>query len=1396
MTMKQIITSILILQSIFQISWSQKVDYDASSKWFLGLNAGVTWNTSDVKTRYNGGYGFTLGRSFNYNYGKAIMFDLRLRYLAGNWDGLDNDSTSLPATYKGVYAQNQDIPSTDYKNTLGYTVYNHRTEVRELGLELALHFNSLTSNTGLDPYLFGGANLSWYRAKGDLLYSDFGNDYMYAYDTYPDFSKNTLKGKLDGKYETVLDGSSSGYNVKFMPSLGVGLGYMVGKRISIGFEHKTTFTLFDQFDGVDANVSKYKNDWYHYTSFYINFRFRHQTETSGSNNLNTNNPNNNQLTAQNCVNPKIVFKDPTIQNALFTSENTLIKATIHEIGNAQNIRITQNGKDLTNFTYDDQTKMLLCNVILVPGTNTFEIIATNACGTDKQTNSLIFQPCTAPKITFTNPTQNGTSVNTANFSLNTTVTNATQVQLIQNGQVINNNLPVTNGKTSSNVRLNAGLNTFEVKATNDCGTDIQSISINYQNCLQPEITLNSRQSNGMTVTNKNFTLLTAVTNIASKQNVSMTLNGVAISNFTYVNGQVSVNSVLKPGINTFVIKATNNCGTATQTFTINLKDCVNPTVAFGQGLVDNMVVNNANFNLTGVVAGQVAEQNISITQNNNFIANFQYQNNQLTCATQLVVGLNTFVVSANNNCGNDTKVIRVVYQPCLKPVVNFSNPSVDASVVSNSSFTFSAIVSNVTNSQNLVVKHNSNTITNYTFNASTGLVQGNVNLAIGTNTFVISANNGCGNDLKTITVNYVRCNAPLISFITPVENNTTVTNANYSFQVKVTSGSQNPIVTFNNQNTTNYTWNPATGILVFNAILVPGVNVLNVTANNNCGTANNAIQINYNNCIAPSITLNATNNAITSNANYTLNASVAGIQNAQNLVLSQNNNPITNFSFNGGVLGSNVTLNSGLNTFVISANNACGNDVKTLNVTYNPCTNPTITVINALPANALTNDPNFTINAQFQNVLTNQIQISLNGSNLTGLTLGANGNLSKSITLIPGINNIQLQANNNCGFDSKVITLNYRPCESPSIQKINPNNNSITAENSAFSFIANLQNVQNTNQISLYFNNQVVTNYNFNAQTGQLVANFTLVEGINKIDLSLTNNCGNANEKYEVNYIPKVVVASPLITFNSPANCPYTVTEGNMTISGFIANITSKSEAIITFGGNVITDYAATFTSEGMSFSFTVSVNANTSPYSLVVTAGNSGGRRSNNCQIIVNPLPTQKMTICHYPPGNTDNPQTIEIPVSAWPAHQAHGDVEGPCPAPQQKITICHYDNPTRKYITMEINESEWPTYQALGDQLGACQTTTTNPVVEKKIMICHYPPGNTGNPQAIEIPESAWPAHQAHGDSIGACPSSQEGQSNQTEDTKGDGIRTIDIPKTPPAPSNPTRPNRTTRP
>lgn len=54
---------------------------------------------------------------------------------------------------------------------------------------------------------------------------------------------------------------------------------------------------------------------------------------------------------------------------------------------------------------------------------------------------------------------------------------------------------------------------------------------------------------------------------------------------------------------------------------------------------------------------------------------------------------------------------------------------------------------------------------------------------------------------------------------------------------------------------------------------------------------------------------------------------------------------------------------------------------------------------------------------------------------------------------------------------------------------------------------------------------------------------------------------------------------------------------------------------------------------------------------STVNNGGNNGGNSGNGW-----------VTICHYPPGNPANVQTITISTNALPAHLAHGDQVGPC--------------------------------------------------------------------------------------------------------------------------------------
>ncbi len=47
------------------------------------------------------------------------------------------------------------------------------------------------------------------------------------------------------------------------------------------------------------------------------------------------------------------------------------------------------------------------------------------------------------------------------------------------------------------------------------------------------------------------------------------------------------------------------------------------------------------------------------------------------------------------------------------------------------------------------------------------------------------------------------------------------------------------------------------------------------------------------------------------------------------------------------------------------------------------------------------------------------------------------------------------------------------------------------------------------------------------------------------------------------------------------------------------------------------------------------------------------------------------QITICHFPPGNTSNPQIITVAARALPAHTAHGDYAATATTPATRCLL-----------------------------------------------------------------------------------------------------------------------------
>ena len=1167
---------------------AQKVDYDNASKWYWGLNLGGTWQTTDVSNKTGVGWGIIVGKSFNYGYGKPISFDLRGRYLNGNWYGQDNDSTTLSGL-------NQGNALFGYQNGIGYTYHNYKSNVHRLALELAIHLNAITQKTGWDPYVFGGIGLTWNRTYGNLTDS---TDFLVGPTLY-DYQTNGPDAiTFDNSYETALDGYSK-YRVNVMPSLGFGLGYHIGKRTTLGIEHKTTFTLKDNFDGVSSSPLRAKSDWYHYTSLYINFRLRARNEdrtTSPNTNFTTTNPNS----FTNCPAPIINL---ITQNNLTSNQATFkIQANVNNISSSNSIVFLGVNNSMLPFTYNSLTRNFEAVVTLTPGVNNYTITASNNCGSDSKVITINFINCNLPSGSFTNPMNNQVNVTNPNFALSALLTNvqsASNITVFQNGSLLSSpSFNPNSGVVLSNVILQPGINNFRIDFSNPCGNNSISTSVNYNNCVNPNIQITSPSASGSTVNSSNYIVTASVANLATGS-LQVTLNGVTINNFTNNNGQLQIPVVLANGNNTVNIRVTNNCGTDSETTTLNFQNCNAPIVTINEPTM-NSVVNTTQVFLKAKVENVTAKQGIHLLLNNINVPVFNFNNTLklVDAALILVPGTNTITISSSNSCGSDIETVVIQYDNCKSPIVDVTNST--NQTVTNSAFNLTANIQNIPTSDGLSLTQNGSPINFSYFN---GALTSSVSLAPGINTFKLIASRSCGNSSETIVVNYNDCTAPNITIIHPTASGITVNSASYNFKATISNISNNQQISFklNGQNQP-FVFN--NGQLEANISLINGTNAIMVSVNNPCGTDSETTTINLVNCTPPQITVSNQNNAglTVTNPTFAYQASITGAANS-NAISFKQNGQVKPFTFVAGVLNSSLTLLPGNNIITVSVTNDCGVDIQTNTINFDNCISPVISFTNPTQLNVTTTNSQLNIQAQVTNSTSQGITLTQNGVNKNFNY--SNNILSSTLQLIPGNNTIAVSTNNSCGNDVKFLNVNYNNCIEPVVSITQPSIPGNSVNTASFNFQASVQNMVGMQGITLTHNGNIVPGASIN--NGLVSATVTLISGLNTFSITARNSCGNMVQTSTINYNNCV---APVVTLSNPQNAVMTTTSASYNLVINALNVSNTNSLSFTQNGNPLTNFS--FVNGQISANVNLIPGAN----NFYVNASNSCGNDSKNFTI------------------------------------------------------------------------------------------------------------------------------------------------------------------------------------
>lgn len=1205
--MKRIITLFCSLFIVVSSLQSQsKLDYDNDSRWFWGLNIGTTWQTTDIQNRNDLGMGFMLGKSFNYNYGKIISFDIRGRYLYGDWYGLDTDTTqagNLPSVLK----QNP----TNYLDTFGYTYLNYRSTGHRLALELVLHANRFRERTGWDPYIFGGVGLTWFNTKGNYLNDtdSLGGNEMYQFDPAANYSKIQMKGLLDDSYETDLDGA--GYKVGFMPSLGFGLGYQVGPRFSLGVEHKTTFTRVDDYDAYISSKGSYKADLYHYTSFYLRFQIRgRRPVTEVDNSLEKIPEYTEQEIVQGTPRPPLVdFTNPAASGTTVTVPTYTIRGNVRYVENISGVTFRQNGNYVGNFSFNPQTDRFESVVNLVPGQNVFELVGINADGTDAETTVIIYQReiPTPPVVTITNPATSPATVTNANFAFQGSVLNVqtqNQVTLTVNGQQTTNfQFNPSNGVVTSPLVLNVGTNIVTLTGTNNAGTDSETTTIIYrpQQTEQPPVVYFVDPHVNPYTTNQNTFLINAeVLHVSGRQNVVFKQNGAVNQNFTYnaSTDDFQSNVVLVPGQNVFEIIGSNSAGTAQATTIIIYERQAPrpPVVTITNPATNPHTTDQAVFVLGSTVLNVTQANQVQVQLNGQNLNNFTFsaQTGAVTAILNLNEGSNTVLVRGTNNDGTDFKQTVIVYRKPVQqqpPFVTFISPNVNPFTTTATSHNIVATVLNVDNASGINVNVNGVIYANFSFNPSNKQVTFPLNLIEGSNVIVITGTNAVGTDSKVQTIIYrkpMTLTPPVVTFLDPINNPQTVYEQTYDVKVRVenVAGSQNIQLKINGAVSTNFSYSPSSQWMTFTTGLLVGANIFEVVATNAAGQDMETTTIVYRrpdpmNPPVVTITTPVSNPHASATSTTPIQATVLNVDDAGDITVRVNNQIFSGFNYdmNSKQLYFTMNLNSGNNTLEITAVNAAGqaSDSRVINYKREAVVPaPFVTYIQPANPGSTVTSPSYTMIARITNVSQiNQVQVEMNGQMISQSNYSFNPTtreVSYHTSLNPGNNTFVVTGTNSGGTHAASTNILYRqpvaPCNKPTITFIQPANGSVDLTEATFVYQATITQITNASQVKVKLNGVLQSGINYEAATNKISGSLALSEGQNILEVVATNSCGDAKANRTLIYKKSAAPCNaPSVTFTVPRTNSISVEGATYEIKASVLNVAAKSEITLMVNG-------------------------------------------------------------------------------------------------------------------------------------------------------------------------------------------------------------------------------------
>lgn len=475
--------------------------------------------------------------------------------------------------------------------------------------------------------------------------------------------------------------------------------------------------------------------------------------------------------------------DITQPNSRFeTAQPTVhVTATVRFIEHVRDLSMTVNGRHFDQFDY--QYDRLTANVRLLEGNNTIRVRAINDAGEASDEVVVFYKKSPVerrlPVVDIVTP-EDHTTVHGKTIQLIAEIRNVSQSRDITvtlgNRQI--QDFSFSQGRMKANLSLIEGDNYIRVKAVNSDGSDEQTVVVRYtapvSHTPKPPVVSIVEPADRSTVSHAQVKFFGKVTQIDRVDQVELTLNGVAVRDFSFVHGAVSAQLNLGKGSNHIRLRATNSDGSDEKTIAVNYQPKVQkPLVEIGQPR-NNSTVDMNSVELSATVRHINDSRHITVRVNGVTQAfDFFVKQDLVKGTIQLKKGVNTIEVTAQNEAGAATDKAVVRYElPIVvkdektpsdpnptpappKPVITIegiTQPVIDPMNPLRARSFVTAKIEHVNSRQNIESILNGLKVTDFQFDVNSGAFSVTIFLQSGDNLFVLRATNSAGSAEVTHTI--------------------------------------------------------------------------------------------------------------------------------------------------------------------------------------------------------------------------------------------------------------------------------------------------------------------------------------------------------------------------------------------------------------------------------------------------------------------------------------------------------------------------------------------------------------------------------------------------------------------------------------------------------------------